>query len=473
MLNLLNYLSVDIATMSVAAFKLQQRRRDQERLLHEKESFLRQHYNTERMLDWENRTNAKIHQREVVEYTNRLLREDEEELRERQADLASLYNGEMNEWKKDLRQKLEVTPQQRMEQIRSRAYALKAQREAERQEFVKECYQRQWREACDDLRAIDSKATLDRLAEDRKLMMLTKEAMEKNKVEDEGSGNMSFLDKDENDENNQRRQINMQTKQALDVQLQWKREQQAAISAERQREEEDQLRHLAHLEQQSKDAHNALLQKAKKEGDEMYQETLARAKLREEQRQLERDHDWILLQHALDIERNQIAAENAKKEEGKEAGARYVQCLRAQADQDVKDRQKVNAIRDEASEKIFKKNDEKLAAEANRRRQWMDEVKISRQEQIRMKEEEAERRRLDEDAELREGRAAFLRQEEIERQREEQAKADRIQNMLANKAIMEKRAKDREMEQQEKFLLNKQIQYAERVHRQKLEGYRV
>ncbi|KAL7484076.1 hypothetical protein ACHAW6_009718 [Cyclotella cf. meneghiniana] len=459
--------------MSAAAFKREQRRRDQEYLLQEQESFLRQHHNTERLLDWENRTNLQIQQREVSDLTQKLLREDDDQLHRRQQDVQTLYKAEMDEWKDLLKDKLTVTPEQQMEQIRERVFALKAKREAERQEFVKECYRRQWKDACDDLRAIDSRAAIDRLAEDRKLMLKTKNALlQQEKFDHCGSSqSMSFL-QNRDDGSNLRRQINAETKQALDRQLQWKTEQQAAAAAQRKQEEEEQLRHFAHLEQTAKESHNKLLQKTKKEGQDMYQETIQRAELREQRRKLERDHDLILLRQALEIERNQIATEKAKKEGGKEAASEYVQFFREQLKQQSIERKQVNAIQDEASEKILKKNDEKLMAEAARRRQWMEEVKVSRQEQIRMKEREAEQQREKEEVEVEEAKSALRRQEDVEKNKEEQIKAEKIENVRANKAIIEMMAKDREMEKQETFLLNKQIQYAERIHQQKLEEYK-
>lgn len=456
--------------MSGAAFKLQQRRRDQERLLHERQSYLRQQYNTERILDWENRTNAQIQQREVSNLTQQYLKEDGEELRRRQQELQQLYGGEMDRWKSELKEKLEVTQEQKMEQIRERAYALKAKREAERQEFVKECYERQWRDACDDLRAIDSKATLDRLAEDRKIMLEVKKAMlEKQKAEECVGESMSFLHDREEDEEH-RREINMRTKQALDQQLKWKREHQATLLAQKKYEEEQQLQHLAKLEEKSKEAHNELVRKAKKEGEDMYQQMLERSKLREERKKIESDHDLILLQHALEKEKHEIEAELAKKEEGKEAAFEYVQCLRAQLKEEAAEKQATNAIRDEASEKIFRKNDERLAAEAERRRQWMEEVKVSREEQIRMKQREIERLRREEELEVIETRAEQLKQEEAEIEREEQAKKERLENMMANKAIVDKMSRDKESQQQSKFLLSKQLAYEERLWQQKLAG---
>ena len=459
--------------MSGAAFKLQQRRRDQERLLHETQSYLRQQHKTERLLDWEHRTNAQIQQRQVCNLTQQLLKEDDDELKKRQEELQKLYGGEMDKWKSRLKNKLEVTQEQRIEHIRKRAYTLKSKREAERKNFVKECYQRQWRDSCDDLRAIDSKNILDRLADDRMFMLETKKALtEHQNVGGECTGNsMSFLH-DRDDGESHRREINLRTKQALDQQIKWKREQQAFLVDKQTREEEEQLRHLAHLEEKSRENQKELVAKARKEGEDMYQQMLERSKLREERRKLESDHDSILLRHALEKEIADIEMEKAKKEEGKEAAFEYVQCLREQLREEIAERQQTNAIRDAASEAIFKKNDERLAAEAELRRQWAEEVKISRQEQIKMRQEEIDRLRREEELEVLENRAAQFREEEIERQKEEQSKAHRIENTEANKAIMEKMARDREMEQREKYLLNKQIQFEEKIHQERLERFK-
>ncbi len=41
--------------------------------------------------------------------------------------------------------------------IKERAYALKEARESSRQEYINACYAKQWRDACDDARTLDSK----------------------------------------------------------------------------------------------------------------------------------------------------------------------------------------------------------------------------------------------------------------------------------------------------------------------------
>ena len=55
-----------------------------------------------------------------------------------------------------------------MRRIRARAHLLKEQRESERQRFVQEMYDKQWRDACDDARTLDSNAVVKKLVRDRK-----------------------------------------------------------------------------------------------------------------------------------------------------------------------------------------------------------------------------------------------------------------------------------------------------------------
>lgn len=142
-------------------------------------------------------------------------------------------------------------------------------------------------------------------------------AIQQQKSEEERIGDsMSFL-QDRDEDENQRREINIRTKQALDQQLKLKKEHQAALLAQRKREEEGQLKQLARLEEKSKQAHKEQLEKAKKEGDDMYQAMLQRSKSREDRKKLESERDLILLQHALEKERNEIALEKPRKKKAR------------------------------------------------------------------------------------------------------------------------------------------------------------
>ena len=456
--------------MSAAAFKLQQRRRDQERILHGTQSFLSQHHNTEIRHDWEERTQKQIEQREVCAIAEKLLQQDEEELRQRKQELSSLYDGEMSHWRQTLQSSLETSQEQRMEKIRSRAYELKRQREAERQAFVASCYEKQWRDSCDDLRAYDSKATLDRIVKDREIMIQQKREMEAtNKQQDETNiSAMSLINKDESEEQAKRRQANLELKNALDHQVKWKRMQSEAITRQTKLEEKERLHEILNTERNAIDS--AKDDRARrKEGNELLQETINRAKAKEARRNLERAQNYNLLQHALQTEQRQIQAEQAKMECGKNAASEYVQCLREQKCQEDKENEHINNIRSRELERLAKINDDKMAAKEELQRRWIGEIDASRRAQIQKKRSEAEAYHKEMDRDARELKASLQKADEADKLDAEKAQASRIENMLANKATMEMRAKEREHEKQEKYLLRQKVQEEQKCYQKRLD----
>ena len=60
------------------------------------------------------------------------------------------------------------------DRIMERAHALKNAREKERQDFVKQCYDNRWRDACDDARTLDSRALETYVNQERQLQIQEK-----------------------------------------------------------------------------------------------------------------------------------------------------------------------------------------------------------------------------------------------------------------------------------------------------------
>ena len=110
--------------------------------------------------------------------------QERECLGKRRQRITDLYQREMEEWKEMIVKSQEITPEERMEQIREKAYRLKAKREHDRGVYVKQCYDRQWRDASDEVRTLDSKARLDKLMYDRKHVVTNKESKLKESRED-------------------------------------------------------------------------------------------------------------------------------------------------------------------------------------------------------------------------------------------------------------------------------------------------
>ncbi|KAL9181579.1 hypothetical protein ACHAXT_010384 [Thalassiosira profunda] len=456
------------------ADRLRLRREAEERRLTETNAFIDQHEHTTRRQSWENRTQKAIEQREVDEITRKLLREDEQDLERRRQELQSLYSEELEGWKKKLRDTLEVTPQERMEQIRTRAYALKEKREAEREQFVKECYERQWRDACDDLRAFESKATLERIVKDRAALSESKRLheQERERSGDDDVDGMCLISKDESDEQRAQAIKNARFRQTLDHQVEMKRAQAEANRARTRLEEEENQRRLAQQEEEAQEAARRLEEKARKEGEEIYRETRERAADNEEKRRLEREANLVVLERAIDKERREIEAEEAKKEDGKEAAAEYVACLREQALAEEKETDELNKIRDAELGRMERLRDEKLRQEDEKRRRWMEEVSVvdvSRQQQIKRRQEGIEALRRSEEQEAAAIKAALLRAEEADRVEAERAAALRMEVTVENKATIEARAKAKEMGPHEKRQAQNRIQQDEREYQKRLE----
>ncbi len=66
-----------------------------------------------------------------------------------------------------------------------KAFALRDAREKSRQEYVQDCYNRQWRDACDDARLLDSKAMINFVNSDRLQQIKDKQARRQQLTQEE------------------------------------------------------------------------------------------------------------------------------------------------------------------------------------------------------------------------------------------------------------------------------------------------
>lgn len=252
----------------------------------------------------------------------------------------------------------------------------------ERQEFVQECYERQWMESCDELRALNSKAMLDRLTKDRELIIKNKKRISEEQQKygraptEESSAMPSLSNQDRIGNSEQRRQSSVEFKKALDHQVQWKRSLAESLMRSKQLEEQKQLQQLAALQEQEKQSERELIDKAKRDGEEMLQQMKQRAKGRETRQTVEFNQNKLLLQHVMEEERRRIQMEQAKRELGKELASDFMQCLQDQEKEDKREIDYIDEILRIEVERLAKLNDEKIAADAESKRKWMKEVRI-------------------------------------------------------------------------------------------------
>ena len=471
--------------MSIAASRMQQRRLDQERVFNETRAFLSDQEKIERRHDWENRTQKQIELQEANARKQKLLQQEQEEVNKRKQELQSLYNDEMQQWKQTLQSSLEVSQEEKMESIRRRAYQLKDKRERERQAFVAECYERQWVDACDELREFDSNQTLNRLTKDRALVIeknraraMEEQSNNAQQNDDDTSYVMSLINKDESHEQECRRQKEYELKRALDHQVQMQQSQAEHSRRKKQIEEKQQLSQLAMLEQEAKELDKELIGRSKQqeggkeEGYEMLQELGQRANERKNKEIESRKQNLILLQHAMDIEKSQVDAERAKKEFGKEAASDFVQCLQEQSKVEEKENNAVNMIRNNELERVAKMNDDNLLADAEMKRRWQQQVDETRQEQIQRKQVEATARLREMKEEVKKVSCALKEADDAERRDLKQAKLQTLDVYNENKRVMEQKARERE----QRILEKRNIALAEKQRdeefRDRMEKYK-
>ena len=92
----------------------------------------------------------------------------------------------MNNWREEVLSKVE-TVEERKARIMERAYKLRDARESARGKYVEECYNRRWREACDDARTLDSIETTKFMAAERMRQIQDKIQRKQNLNSDEGA----------------------------------------------------------------------------------------------------------------------------------------------------------------------------------------------------------------------------------------------------------------------------------------------
>lgn len=109
--------------------------------------------------------------------------------------------------------------------IMQRAYALRDAREKERQEFVRQRYDDQWRDSCDDARTLDSKAMLLYMNQERLRQIQEKVSRKQDLSKQENSflaewnRQLDELERRDREKNENRQRVNNETSAAIRKQI--------------------------------------------------------------------------------------------------------------------------------------------------------------------------------------------------------------------------------------------------------------
>ena len=355
-----------------------------------------------------------------------------------------------------------------------RAYYLRDTREKARSEFVKKCYDAQWRDACDDARTLDSKAMDQFVGADRIAQLKAKNQSDKNQS-NEDAYFMAQTDKyNAILEARERAKDEFRTKAAHDLQEGLRV--QMSENEKRMIENMERTKFEAEAEiaecQGAIEAEAALQRKLKEDAFEGGRKVLLfnekYKNVRKDEENLEKKQDSQLLAYALRKEREAIAEEEAKKEGQKHAAQVYRKYLEEMMIKDAEDNSGLDEVRKAEENRIWKARDDVLKAREDARSHLMKLVDEGRQDQISRKHQQLRKEKEDEKIysqkfliDAAEGVAG--ERAEVQRRRE----AGEMNNKFLMDQI-ETRRVHQEMERQEAYLADKHMQRIERLHRQKL-----
>jgi len=355
-----------------------------------------------------------------------------------------------------------------------RAYALRDARENERMSIVKQKYDAQWRDACDDARTLDSKAMTIAMNQERLRQIEEKRqrkallSSQENAFVDEWTKQMDALAARDEAKKALRRQIDAETSAHIRSQIEKNAQLKEEFNRKKLQEEQDDLNKLREEIEATERAQRERQEAEYARGRSVLEYNAAYKEVRQEEDRIDREQDAILLDYALRKERATEAAEEEKRNADRYAAMKYRKYLEEQMVKEAEDTAFVDEIRKREEEKVYKARDDALQAREDARNYLMKMVDEGRQEQIRYRQQNAQveaaegqvfARKFIDDAQ------EALRKEQEDRERRRQVSV-KNQGEL-NEQIAYRRYKE-EMEQQENYLAEKQMKYMERQHQQRL-----
>lgn len=353
-----------------------------------------------------------------------------------------------------------------------RAKELKQKRETERLKLVQEKRLQQYREACDDLRSLDSHRRTLEAVEGRKPQLeerqrqLDQERQYETEMdhlwEQQRQKKIQREEKDKQDAMNR----NVEVKSILDLQVRLYEQRVAAEREEKELEDQKLIKLWQEQGRTEAQKERQLKMDEIKRAAQVKQFNRERAAVSGEAARQEREYDMKLLELALEREAQAEAKEKALQEQFKREAIEYQEMLKRQMEIEAEDLSYLDEIRKKMEDEVWEKRDAVHNAEARAREELLQAVLKSREEEIRRKTELEEKQKISDQIYM-----SKIRQEnemELQReldQQEERARAAKGHSDLIKKQMIQRRASI-EREQQEKFLEWKRMQQAEKQHQE-------
>ncbi|CAM9443399.1 unnamed protein product [Ectocarpus sp. 12 AP-2014] len=424
--------------------------------------------------NWENKTAGAIASRAGTDRVRSLEGADADALLARRRRVADLYNREMEQWEHEILNSAE-TMEERKTRILEKATKLKNAREAARRNYVQECYDRQWRDACDDARTLDSKANTEWVTAQRWEQVAEKAAREEENARQEElhmakiRERIAYLEAQEKAAEEKRERRNQLMRSDLNTQVAYNADRRRQLWEQTARDDLKELNELRAIVRAEQEKTEAKKKEAHARGAEVRDFNEARREMRVEAAEQAREQDLVLLEYAIEKDKAGEAEEKAKKEEEQRVLRQYNEYLKEQMAKEAADEAQYDEIRQEAETRIWDQRDAQLKAQNDAREALMKQVHRGRQEQIRLKALRDDEQLATDLEQARLDRESFLAEEEREREKEMRKRQELLDNTAKLREQMTGARARAEREQQEEYLRVKQMEAYERRHRERLE----
>ena len=426
-------------------------------------------FNSTQRAMWEQKTFGVIKERVRKGRIMGLSDAHERALIERRKRLAELLAADSAEWRREV-EMFGETIESRKKRLSERAYALGERREKARQANVDECYRRQRRLACDDVRSRDSQAVLEMVAESRKDQVREKEArlLSEREAEEEyvlkWRADLEAADKLEAEKLAFRVSRQFAVKDVLDEQVRDLRRRKEACQEKRMEDAKRELAEWKVAMDSEKKAVADAREDARRRGADVagFNNVFDRRRAKVKAEQVE--HDLTLLDYALQCEKADDAKDEAKVAHEKEMAHRYKSYLDGFEKVKEVDEARVNADRLVIENRIWEAKDKEQRDQVEARLYLMAQVDLGRKQQMADKAQAAIEEKAAYGAEIQ----AIRDQQEAANREEDYKRELRLRAARANQAgvrdLMVKGAKARAEAKQQDYLEARLMDKVEKAH---------
>lgn len=418
---------------------------------------------------WENDTDARLAAARQKQHLDNLEGKARSDLNSRRHQLAQLYEYELQLWKRTLEANKE-TPEDRKMKIKARAMQLKAHRQQEQADFVEAKRRQQWRDSCDDLRQMDSQLTLNDVAERRKEQLNEKNRQQLQDIEDENQWSNAWEVDRLRKEQRERTDLAMQHKRNedmrrdLDMQCQQSKEVRDLLEETRQNESAETMERW-NLEKRIQDEHEMKVRQANRaEGRNVREYNNARQQIRSQKAKEDMQNDLVLLQVALEKERQELEDEEEKKRQEKATTKIYQDHLRQQMVKEKADDSLYEELRRQDEAAAAGKRDAQYEREQTARAELTKAVYDGRAEQMRAKQTKMQQQIEEERLYARSQKSEAERLDALDKDMKSFQQSKRFQNRDAVKLQVAGRQRVEQRRQQEEYLQLKTMQYGEKQY---------